>query len=73
MANEMKGKKFRDVCPTVENVDIIQGPERQCEVVLFGILTGHCRLHSDLYLINKHKDGLCMACKVQEMTDPLGL
>lgn len=33
------------------------------------ILTGHCRLNSNLFLINMHKDGLCITWKAQKMID----
>lgn len=68
-AHETKGKELCEVCPTVENIDIGQGLEMKSKVALLRILTGHCGLDCNLFLINKHKDGLYETFKVQERID----
>lgn len=62
---DVKGRHLYAIQPSVSSQCTLSGVRSQ-QVVLTRLRLGHCALNSNLYLINKHRDGLCDKCRVPE-------
>jgi DNA-binding MltR family transcriptional regulator len=69
--NDPRGHHYKCICPSVDTSIKFLDLNRRKEVQLSRLRLGKVNLNERLFLMKKHKDGLCDTCRVTESIDHL--